>query len=238
MTDNQQVESAAQDDDADSIPFNDAEHEGKELVHRLDSEWRQFRLGELAHRVKPVYGEGTLRKYAEAIGIALCTLDRYRTVYRAWAPILAPGRKLSYAVARALASHPDRAEIIRENPEITKRNAEELARQHRAQNGKSIDANDEDDDEEHDQDEAADNDQAEQDEDDANEDQNEQEEQDQEADDDQADDPPLSMSAWIGRQLVAANRAAGHARFEDWNQFEATLDFCTPWKWRPTLGAG
>ena len=213
MTDIQQVESvcATQEQptpDAELIPYNDAVREGKELVRGLDSEDAQFRLGELAHRHKPVYGEGTLRRYAEAIGIVLCTLERYRTVYRAWADILAPGRKLSYAVARALANHPDRAEIIRENPKITKRKAEELMRQYRAQNG-GQEPDDDDDDE--DEEEQAEEEQA------AN---DEHDQDDDEPDDDEEEEPePVSEPTWIGRRLIVANKAAGDARIEDWTQY-------------------
>jgi hypothetical protein len=134
--------------DDGQIAYNDAVREGKELVHRLDSECDRLRLGELAHRVKPVYGEGTLKRFADAIGIAKCTLERYRTVYRAWADILAPGLELGYAVARALAKVPNRAEIVTSNPEITKRKAEELARQHRGDDEQDHDEGDEDEDEE------------------------------------------------------------------------------------------
>lgn len=169
---------------AEQIPYNDAVREGKELVHRLDSEVDRMRLGELAHKVEPVYGEGTLKKFADAIGIVKCTLERYRTVYRAWADISAPGLKLSYAVARALAKHPDRAEIVTSNPDITKREAEDRARKYRAESGDDEpDAGDE-------------------------------------ADDDAGDEPELSESAWAGRMLIAANKAAGAARIEEWTRFE------------------
>jgi hypothetical protein len=201
----QQVESATQTPDAELIAYDEAEREGKELVRQLDSEWRQFRLGELAHRVKPVYGEGTLRKYAEAIGIVLCTLDRHRLVYRAWADILAPGRKLSYAVARALANHPDREAIIRENPDITKREAEALMRKYRGQNPDDADEDDadEDDDDDDDDDEQAEPD-----------DNEEQAEPDADGPDEQVSEP-----TWIGRRLIDANKAAGYARIEDWTQY-------------------
>ncbi len=76
------------------------------------------------------YREGTLKRFAKAIGISECTLGRYRDVYRAWKDISAPGREsLSYAVARELAAHPDRAEIVRDNPDITKREAAKIRRE-------------------------------------------------------------------------------------------------------------
>jgi hypothetical protein len=65
-----------------------------------------------------------LAKFAKEIGIAKCTVDRYRTVYRAWKEKLAPGPNLpSYAVLRELATHPEREQIIRDNPNLTKSEA-------------------------------------------------------------------------------------------------------------------
>jgi hypothetical protein len=189
------------------IAYDEAVREGKELVRQLESEGAQLRLGELAHRHKAVHGErDTLRQYAEAIGIVLCTLERYRTTYRKWADILALGLKLSYAVARALANHPDREAIIRENPDITKREAEALMRKYRGQN--PDDADDEDDE------------QAEPDEDEDEEDEG-QAANDEQGQDDDADEgeEQVSEPTWIGRRLIVANKAAGDARIEDWTQY-------------------
>ena len=112
------------------IAFDEAVAEGKEIVLAINAaEDRQLRLGELADKLEPKYGKGTIKKWAKKIGIANCTADRYRTVWRAWKEILAPGPNSipapSYAVCRELAKHPDAAEIIRKNPEITKSEARE-----------------------------------------------------------------------------------------------------------------
>jgi hypothetical protein len=109
----------------DTIPFDRAVAEGKQIL--ADAERGQWKLGELAHKVHPTYADRTLAKFAEAIGIAPCTLARHRDVFRAYPEyeaICGPGREsVSYAVLRELATHPDRARIIRENPKITKREA-------------------------------------------------------------------------------------------------------------------
>ena len=115
---------------ADIINYDEAVREGRKILARIeDAERDQLRLGELADKLEPKYKDRTLAKFANEIGVAKCTLDRYRTVYRAWAGKLAPGpNSISYAVLRELATHPDREEIIRENPKITKRAAHDLMR--------------------------------------------------------------------------------------------------------------
>jgi hypothetical protein len=115
------------------IAFDDAVAEGKAILAKIEDAQRgQLRLGELAHKiVHPTYGDRTLAKFAKELGIAPCTLKRYRDVYRAWeGKISAPGR-LSYAVLRELATHDDREQIIRDNPNMSKREAQELMRRYR-----------------------------------------------------------------------------------------------------------
>ena len=73
-----------------------------------------------------------MREFADDVGVAKCTLDRYANVYRSWKDKLAPGPKLpSYSVLRELtpyASDPEVAKIIRDDPNITKREALDLKR--------------------------------------------------------------------------------------------------------------
>ena len=64
--------------------FDEAVREGKEILAQIDQAERgQFRLGALAHQVKTKYNDRSLARFAKEIGIAKCTLERYRTVYRA-----------------------------------------------------------------------------------------------------------------------------------------------------------
>src|SRR5262245_57280939 len=90
-----------------------------------------MRLGEILDRVKADYGQNKLKAFAKAIG-ANCdkTLARHRSVYRKWKGKEAPG-PISFSVGRALQNHPDRVEIVKRNPTITKREAEKLAQEHR-----------------------------------------------------------------------------------------------------------
>ena len=122
--------------------FDDAVSEGKKIVAQIEAaEKGQLRLGELADKLETHYNDRTVAKFAAEVGLAKCTVDRYRTVYRAWKDKIGPkGPNLdlpSYAVLRELATHPDRAKIIQDDPAITKREAANLMRK---QNGKSKEA--------------------------------------------------------------------------------------------------
>ena len=110
--------------------FDEAVREGKEILAQIDQAERgQFRLGALAHQVKTKYNDRSLARFAKEIGIAKCTLERYRTVYRAWEGKLAPGPiSTSYAVLRELATHPEREQIISKYPGLTKREAHDKMR--------------------------------------------------------------------------------------------------------------
>jgi hypothetical protein len=120
----------------ETIEFQAACVEGKAILGKIEEAERgQLRLGELAHKVvHPTYGDRTMAKFAEALGISKCTLDRYRTVYRAYAGILAPGAKIEippYTVLRELAPHQNCAQIIKDKPNLTKREAQAIMRKHR-----------------------------------------------------------------------------------------------------------
>jgi hypothetical protein len=76
--------------------------------------------------VKPEYGDSTMEKLAEKLGIKLSTLSHYRTVYRAWKDILPPGAKFPFAVLKELAAVPNRAGLLMAEPNMSKRRAEVL----------------------------------------------------------------------------------------------------------------
>jgi hypothetical protein len=128
----------------ETIPYDEGVREGREIVARLGEVERgqqrdQQRLGELADKVEKKYGDRTLAKYAKDIGVAPCTLERHRSVYRAWKGIPAPG-PVSYAAMRALQNHPDRAAIVKDNPNLTQSQARAQMRDHKeGTKGKSQD---------------------------------------------------------------------------------------------------
>jgi hypothetical protein len=126
----------------EKINWDDAVAEGKRLVaegKRLVAEANQmtetadrydWRLAELADQVAAQYGQDRLGKFATEIGIAHCTVKRRRTTYRNWkeAAKSDPGllSSLSYSVARELENHPERVRLVKENPNMTKREAAAL----------------------------------------------------------------------------------------------------------------
>jgi hypothetical protein len=110
----------------DTIPFDEAVREGKDIRARIDeAENGHLRLGELADKIKPVYGDRTLAKFAKACGFNTSCMERYRSVYRAWKDFPAPG-PVSYAVLRELQKYPDKASIAAKLPGMTKSQAREL----------------------------------------------------------------------------------------------------------------
>jgi hypothetical protein len=117
------------------IAYHKAVVEVRELLAQIDAAERgYYRLGQLVYEVAEAaeYGDRTLARFADDVGVAKCTLDRYANVYRSWKDKLAPGPKLpSYSVLRELtpyASDPEVAKIIRDDPNITKREALHLKR--------------------------------------------------------------------------------------------------------------
>jgi hypothetical protein len=85
-------------------------------------------LGELASKVEKRYGEASLQRYAEDIEVKYSTLKDCRTTYLRW-PRLAS--RPAFSIARVLNSHPERLEIVQEQPFITKRQAELKVRQYK-----------------------------------------------------------------------------------------------------------
>ncbi len=97
---------------------------------------KQWILGNGACTVTKKYGDNALERFAEDINFpgAACTLGRYRSVCVAFPKT--GGRPLFFGSAQKLQKHPDRHQIVRDNPDITKREAIELMREWRArQNG-------------------------------------------------------------------------------------------------------
>jgi hypothetical protein len=117
---------------ANEPTYAEAVAEAQKIVKELNDCQQQLRLGELTSLItdRAEHDDRTLAKFAKDVGVAACTLARYRSVYRAWKGFKkAPG--LSYAVLRALQDHPNREQIVEDDPKITKRRAEELRREHK-----------------------------------------------------------------------------------------------------------
>jgi hypothetical protein len=127
------------DDDGDKqIPYDEAVVNGRNIV--LTMKENQFELGRIADKLEPKYGDHTLERFAEDIGIDHGTLKSYRTTYKAWKDM--PARPPGYSVAKVLNRHPNRADIIQETPDITVKEAEkkmlEWKKEHSAEKGRTF----------------------------------------------------------------------------------------------------
>lgn len=114
---------------ATTIKYEDAVSEGKKVCASIERS--QMRLGEIADKIEKRYGDNTLARFAREIGIAPCTAERYRSVYRSWATNSAAPPDLPWGVARELQAHPDRAKLVKKNPQMSTRDARLLMKQHR-----------------------------------------------------------------------------------------------------------
>jgi len=114
---------------------------GKELVAQLLSwdkavELTEIELGKLADGLKPIYGDKTLARFAEAIGLSADRLNRCRSVHRAYKDKEIKGPAPKFGVLQALQGHPDREEILANNPKLTKRQARSFMQALRLGQGK------------------------------------------------------------------------------------------------------
>jgi hypothetical protein len=98
--------------------------EGKAIT--ADMSGKQWTLGDLADKVEKAYGENRLEQFAEDIRFDgdFRSLGRYRNICRAFPKTR--GRPRFFATAQALATHPERFEIVERNPDIGVREAQEL----------------------------------------------------------------------------------------------------------------
>jgi hypothetical protein len=120
----------------DFINFDEVVSELKQIVDKGERD--NWRLGELAYRVEPRYGDKTLAKLAkENGGIAECTLRRRRNVYQAWKIEIQAATPESFSVAQELQAHPERGKIIEEKPRITTREARQKMRDYNEQKQKA-----------------------------------------------------------------------------------------------------
>jgi hypothetical protein len=112
----------------DTIPFDAAVAEIKDILAKLkEAAYLPLRLGEIAHKVQPEYGDrSTIEELAKQSGIELSTLENYRSVYRAWKDKLPPGAIFAFTVLKELAAVPNRAELLMAEPNMSKRRAEVL----------------------------------------------------------------------------------------------------------------
>jgi hypothetical protein len=127
------------DTSAAPIPFDEAVERGKDLFAKMDALHEadaliQFLVGEIADKVEPKLNgeENTLAELAKGLGRECETVRRYRSFYRAWkgSSIWAtwPSPSFKFSLLREIATHPNREQLLRDNPNMTVREARELRR--------------------------------------------------------------------------------------------------------------
>jgi hypothetical protein len=119
------------------VPYDDkAVAKGKKLAATLKSgDKAEWELGKLADQLE-LKGE-TLASFAEEIGLKADRLNRCRSVYRAWKDKDKKGVPPKFAVLQALQAHPLRDEIIKENPDLTQRQARTFMRDYNLAQGQA-----------------------------------------------------------------------------------------------------
>jgi hypothetical protein len=88
----------------------------------------QWRMGDLACTVATRYGDKTFKNFAADIGVNVKTLSGYRSTASAWPKNTPRGE---FSICRELNAHPDRHKILEDNPEMTNREAAQIAREYR-----------------------------------------------------------------------------------------------------------
>ena len=114
----------------DLIQFDEAVAQARQHIEAV--QYHERKLGELADRLEPKYGDETLAKFAEEIGVSVAHLSRCRSTYRAYKDQDIKETTPNFAVLAALQAHPLRAEIIKaKSPNLTVRQARTHMRDYR-----------------------------------------------------------------------------------------------------------
>jgi hypothetical protein len=114
------------------IDYEEWVKEAQQIIAKGEED--QWRIAELAHLVETGYGEKKLQTFAKDIGMCPRTLERARSVWRAWAEIPEPAPKsFPFAIATALQSHPNRAKIVKNSPDLTRAQARKLMKAYKTE---------------------------------------------------------------------------------------------------------
>jgi hypothetical protein len=97
---------------------------GKELAATLKSgDEAEWHLGKLADQLEPKYKDKTLARFAKDIGLEADRLNRCRSVYRGWKDEDIKGPAPKFGVKQALQAHPQKAELLKKFPNMTRADA-------------------------------------------------------------------------------------------------------------------
>jgi len=111
-----------------TVEYEDAVIQGKAIVARLERDW--WSLCALAARTKAKYGQQTTKRFFADIGFPagahrLNVYHAWRPIFDSWNGTSDPGpNSVSFTVLRELQAHPDRAELLKDKPTMTKEDAQ------------------------------------------------------------------------------------------------------------------
>jgi hypothetical protein len=193
--------------------YADAVRQGKAVVADLDGAW--WRLCEIADAVTTRWGEQDLEKFFEDVGVG-CVGPRRLSVYRKYKDhFSAPGPKCLYSVLRALQTHPNRAELIRKFPDMSKAQADAHMKEFEESKKTSEESKKTSEESKKTSEEDADQDNEQQDEDEGDGDEDPDEGDEDQGDEDQSDDGARwrkDNRGWLRELLLVANKADAHAK--------------------------
>jgi hypothetical protein len=89
-----------------------------------------WRLAQIAYELEPKYGEQTLARFADDIGLSFSTIRYYRLTYERFGQDQNVGRP-PFWTAKELLSVPYAARIIEQYPDITRQEARTFAKEYR-----------------------------------------------------------------------------------------------------------
>jgi hypothetical protein len=123
----------------ETIPFDAGVDEAKKILASIEkvTDDGHLRIGEIADKLETKYADRTIANFAKEIGKSPSCVKRWLSVYRAWKETqigAARPQLIPYAVLRELQDVPDREQIIRDNPNITTRQAIEIKRKRENKN--------------------------------------------------------------------------------------------------------
>jgi hypothetical protein len=120
---------AVADEQIEYVSFAEAVKRAKAAIvgHQKSESAMQWIVGEMAYRLRPIYGDKTTERFANAIGLTRGLANRYKLTYRLWhnSPVK---DAVSFFTLMALNRHPDREKIAKSKPSLVK--ARQIAQAH------------------------------------------------------------------------------------------------------------
>lgn len=109
------------------LNYEQAVEEAKVIVSRVQKDL--WRLAEIAFSLEPKYGDLTLARFAEEVGLSYRTIRAYRQIYEKFKDT--KWQRLPFWTAAELVTVPNAEQVIEENPKITRQEARAIAKEAR-----------------------------------------------------------------------------------------------------------